>query len=281
MPLTSLSLSSKVTFALQATNTGANIGQSASASPATTFAFNLNSLSVATWTQIYSANLVIFVTAPTGLAAVLASGGSLTASTTYYYKITGTGGTQETGGSSEVNATPSGGNLSIKLTWSKLQGATGYKIYRGTVSGSENLLVQTITSGSTLTWTDTGVAGSAGSVPGSPNNYVEFALDNFTNLVGETVTPGHALGLIVAPSGINAQCKVAPGSTNPLTWFFGTSSDSVTIPVTASSGNGGGFVLTGPYDYAGQVIDSTHKTIRITNQGSGNLSCSVGVIVGP
>jgi len=103
---------------------------------------------------------------PIGLAAVLASGGSLSVATTYYYVVTATNGSGETVGR-EVSATPSSGSQSVALSWAQQSGATGYKVYRGTSASGENLLVQTVASGSTLTWTDTGAAGSAAVPPAS------------------------------------------------------------------------------------------------------------------
>lgn len=48
----------------------------------------------------------------------------------------------------------------IKLTWSKVAGATGYLIYRKEGSGSY-AKVKTVSSGSTVTWTDTGACSNA------------------------------------------------------------------------------------------------------------------------
>lgn len=112
------------------------------------------------------------------------------------------------------------------------------------------------------------------------SGFQEFDLSSYTNLVGETVTPGHVLGLFVMPSGINAQCLLAPGSTNGLTWFFTGTTPGISIPVTAASGNGGIAIICAPFDNAGAVIDATHKTLRITNSGTGALTVTVLVITG-
>lgn len=240
--------------------------------------FSLAGLVVGTWNQLYAAQFVVFVTAPASPAAQLAAGGTLTVGTTYYYKITGTGPygpgtTTESGPSSEVSATPTTGNQSITLTWTQLQGATGYKIYRGTSAGSENKLVGTITSGSTVTFTDTGFTGSSASPPAMPNSYVEFDISSFTNLVGETVTTGHVLSLMITPTGTGATCVLSPGASNGLTWFFGGTSPTLTIPI------GGVEVHSDSPTGPGTVVDSTHKTLRITNGGSANLTASVVIVL--
>lgn len=93
----------------------------------------------------------VSITAPLAAAAnpaaALNSGGSLTVSTTYYYKIValkeglygsltgpysaGTWGIP----CAEVSATPTSGNQTIDLTWDAVAGATGYEVYRTEASG--------------------------------------------------------------------------------------------------------------------------------------------------
>lgn len=105
---------------------------------------------------------------PWGFAAsVVGSGGTIPSGTTYYYKITGLNATGETTGSLEVSGTTTVNNSSIVLTWTALPGATGYKIYRSTTTGSygASSLLTTIGSGLTVTYTDTGTATSSGTLP--------------------------------------------------------------------------------------------------------------------
>ena len=128
-------------------------------------------INVARYFMILADALDQHLGAPTGLAASLAAGGSLSSGTTYYYKVTaidGVGG--ETTVSNEVNATPSGGNLSVALTWTAVTNAYRYNVYRGTSSGSEILLAGTGLPTTTNSFTDTGFAPS-GSVNllASPN----------------------------------------------------------------------------------------------------------------
>jgi hypothetical protein len=79
--------------------------------------------------------------APHAVSATPSTGGSLISGQQYFYKITaldGVGG--ETTASNELNATPSGGNLSVTLVWNVVPNAFGYNVYRGTTSGSEVLV---------------------------------------------------------------------------------------------------------------------------------------------
>lgn len=70
--------------------------------------------------------------APTGLAAVLAAGGALTAGTTYRYVVTAVDAAGETVASAEVSAAPAAGNLKVSLDWNDVATATSYRVYRRT-----------------------------------------------------------------------------------------------------------------------------------------------------
>lgn len=94
------------------------------------------------------------------VATPATTGGTLTAGT-YYYKVTALNANGETTGSPEVSATTTGSTGSVVLTWTAVTGATSYKIYKGTTAGGEaNYFTST-----TATYTDTGSAGTAGTVP--------------------------------------------------------------------------------------------------------------------
>ncbi|OYV94712.1 MAG: hypothetical protein B7Z73_02695, partial [Planctomycetia bacterium 21-64-5] len=74
-----------------------------------------------------------------------ATGGGLGAAvgnTTYYYVVTATTADGETLPGTERSVTVSGDTNAITVSWSKVPGATGYKVYRGTTAGdTENILV--------------------------------------------------------------------------------------------------------------------------------------------
>ena len=104
----------------------------------------------------------------------------------YYYKVTAYNAAGETVASQEVTGQTSLltgnvtgqpfvqtiGTAAIAVQWSTVAGATGYKIYRGTVSGSENTLVATIASQAASYFLDTGPANTAASPPGSNSSTV-------------------------------------------------------------------------------------------------------------
>jgi hypothetical protein len=105
----------------------------------------------------------------------LGSGGTL-ASGSYYYVVTALSAAGETLASNEVSANLSGSTSSVLLTWYQVDGATGYKIYRGTTSGGENRLLTTIGNGATTTYTDTGATGSSATPPGYNTASVQYPI---------------------------------------------------------------------------------------------------------
>lgn len=95
------------------------------------------------------------------LGAAGAAGGTFAAGT-YYWTATAINANGETIPGAEVSATvPLNGTQ--ELTWAAVDGATGYKIWRGTAAGTQNILVATL--GEVTSYTDTGTAGTAGTPP--------------------------------------------------------------------------------------------------------------------
>lgn len=100
---------------------------------------------------------------PSTLAASANVGGGTFAAATYFWKITGLNGRGETTASNEATVAVAL-NGTATLTWAALPaGTTGVKVYRGTVTNTENVLVATL--GAVVTYIDTGIAGTAGSPP--------------------------------------------------------------------------------------------------------------------
>lgn len=105
----------------------------------------------------------ISLAAPSTLAASPNVGGGTFAAATYFWKITGTNGNGETTASNEAT-TAVALNGTASLTWAALPaGTTGVRVYRGTVTNSENLLVAVL--GAVVAYTDTGTSLGAGTPP--------------------------------------------------------------------------------------------------------------------
>ena len=101
--------------------------------------------------------------APTTLAAAAIGAGGTFAAGTYFWKVTATNSAGESIGSNEASAVLIL-NGSANLTWTLPTGATGIKVYRGTASNTQNILVATL--GAVSATTDANVGG-AGAVPGT------------------------------------------------------------------------------------------------------------------
>jgi len=76
---------------------------------------------------------------PSGVTASVVAGGNLS-NGWYYFRIVATDGVGTTIGSAEVSRQITGSpNRRIALSWSPVQGATGYRIYKGSTSGGQDL----------------------------------------------------------------------------------------------------------------------------------------------
>lgn len=94
------------------------------------------------------------------------SGGSLPAGN-YYYVITALFGSDESDKSTEVGYAASGTTSSISINWPAVRYATGYKIYRGSSSGTYTAYFSQVGT----SYTETGGSGTAGSPAGAGNAY--------------------------------------------------------------------------------------------------------------
>lgn len=131
------------------------------------------------------------------------TGGTLSASTRYYYRITATnanGQTMPTFTKSLV--TGSGSNIhKITLTWDAVPGATGYKVYCRT---SPEQLCATL--GAVTTWDDTGSATPSGSLPLEdttqtlPNNTTTYKIFRNVNMSTITGSATREYGLFIKNS---------------------------------------------------------------------------------
>src|SRR5690348_11651968 len=120
-----------------------------------------------TGNQNFTATLVsaaVNLAVPAQSAASTSTTGGALAAATYYYVVTALGYQGETTKSNEQSVTTTGTTSSNTIRWAAVAGATGYRVYRGTASGSENVYY-TVSSGTTLSLVDTGAAATSGSPP--------------------------------------------------------------------------------------------------------------------
>ncbi|RYD81016.1 MAG: hypothetical protein EOP84_11555, partial [Verrucomicrobiaceae bacterium] len=157
----------------------------------------------------------------------------LTDGTRYYYVVSATNATGESGDSNEASATPialpanltaTPGNSEVSLTWSSAIGATGYKIKYGTSPGVySNVLTTT---------------GTAHTLMGLSNGATYYFVVSGTNTVGEsgnsTSVSAQPVGPPSAPTGVTG---VAGTSRAILSWTAVPGATSYQISYGVSSGN--------------------------------------------
>lgn len=93
---------------------------------------------------------------------------------------------------------------------------------------------------------------------------------SLTNLVAETFSFGHVFAIMVLPTG--SSCSVGPGASNPLQWFFGGTSQTVNVT------SGGMFFYAEPPAGNGIAVNSTAKTITLTNTGGASLTVQIAIL---
>lgn len=106
-------------------------------------------------------------------------GTGLAASTAYFYEVTALNGISESLASNEKTVTTGlGSTNSNTVNWAAVTGAIGYRIYRGTTTGGENVFY---TVGAVTTFVDTGAANAAGSPPATVALDVPGSLDGIAS----------------------------------------------------------------------------------------------------
>jgi hypothetical protein len=123
---------------------------------------------------------------PFNVAATVEAGGSLTAETTYFYRITAYNANGETTGSIEVFGTTTAANKQIRLSWSEIAGAAGYLIYRSEVSRSYSSARRAVIENpATVEWLDNGQSASPSGPYSFPGINTDFDLPSENTTAGE------------------------------------------------------------------------------------------------
>lgn len=130
---------------------------------------------------------------PSGVTAVGSASGGTLAAATYYYKVVSVDARGLTVGSTEVSATTTGTTSSVTIGWTAAPGAVSYRVYKGVASNTQTAYFST----SSLNYVDTGVAGTAGTVPSS------------STAIPTTVAPGSVAATAAAGGGLAVQ-----------TWYY-------------------------------------------------------------
>lgn len=175
--------------------------------------------------------------APTLVAAT--TGGTL-ATGTYYYKVTALDSAGESIASAEASVAVTGPTGKVTVSWPAVSGATGYRIYRGTAAGAEN--VYYAPSGTATSYVDTNGASTAG----TPNATMPRQVAELCWMVVNDVTT-----ILGVDEGFVVYRGVLP-------WALG---DGYTMGMPT----GPGFWQTGPYGSADYNFDMSLDTSGSTS----------------
>jgi hypothetical protein len=146
--------------------------------------------------------------------------------------------------------------ISGEITWTQTKTNTGFLVTRQGPDKIELGLAPAIATYNEVYAVQGTLAGSA---------TVTLNLNSFSNLLGQAVTATKGIGLMVKATA--ADLKIEPGATNPLAWFWGGTTPSVTIKA-------GGFFLIG--DGGTATISASTCNLKITNL-SGSITATYSV----
>jgi hypothetical protein len=224
---------------------------------------------------------IAYVSAPTSLSFASTSG--TLAAGTYYYRVTATTAAGETTPCAEQSfvLAATGG---VIISWPQVAGATGYNVY-GRATGAE-LLMATITNGTTLTWTDDGSVTPSGAMPTT----------NTARLVVLEASSGTDL-TASATGAATALTATLPGTAGRTTFITGfeitgagaTAASNILVTVTGTISGTLNYYLTVPagattsitplvVEFARPIPASAANTAIVVNVpsfGSGNTAAAV------
>lgn len=154
------------------------------------------------------------VSAVTGTPTATPSttGGTL-AIGTYYYKIVAVDGKgNTTTGSAEVSATTTTATSSVALSWTAVQNASSYRIYRGTSAGGESVYYTSTTN----SYTDTNATSTAGTVPTVNTTYLNGFLTTGRRTMEADSSVTTQTSAVIQATTTNANLVLNPNGTGAI-----------------------------------------------------------------
>ena len=152
------------------------------------------------------------VSSPESPSLTLLSGASTLPTGTYRYSVTATNANGETiasvppGNNPDGNQITVGANQQVRLNWSSVYGATGYKVYRTAVDGAEGTQKYLVSTAGPTTYTDTGSQTLSSTPPPGVNGAI--LNDTYATASGTSLAAPHVAG--VAGLLASVQPQIAP-----------------------------------------------------------------------
>lgn len=107
-------------------------------------------------------NITRVLPPPLQAASATATTGGTLAAATYFYVVTALNAQGQTIKSNEISQITTGTTSTVTVNWGAVAGATGYRVYRGTAAGAENVFYAV---GVVVSYLDTGSASTGGTPP--------------------------------------------------------------------------------------------------------------------
>jgi hypothetical protein len=204
------------------------------------------------------------------------TGGTLAAHA-YFYVISAVNATGESAQSTEATVTTTGSTGSVGLTWPAVANATAYKVYRGTVTATENVyyLVPAPAAGITPSFTDIGATNTAGTplsanttianlVPTDYFHLVTLALASPATLnfgLGSTVSLPYAGQSYATPPNVGdeIQCLFTNASGSSQTVTLGTGAAVTATTLVIANNKTGNITLT----FNGAIWCETARSVTV------------------
>lgn len=216
---------------------------------------------------------------PRTLLATLGSGAvgaNLLGSTTYSYKVTAVNAAGETTegkipATLEAQVTQPATPLPVILQWETVKGATGYKIYKSTVSGQEKFLAS-VSGEATSVYTDDGNTAVNGAISVPTSNTARTSVSKIVAGTNITISPPDGTGDVTINSAGGGAAGYATVVAAAPTGVAATDTANIQAAINSLPAAGGTVVLReGTYAVNAQIILPSAKPVWIVGQGRGTV----------
>ena len=216
---------------------------------------------------------------PTDVAATGSTTGGFLAATEYFYVVVATNASGHTTPSSEVNVTTTGTTGSVLVTWDASPGATGYQVWRGTVTATENVYY-TVAGGNNTSFIDQGLVGTSGTLPvtntATQPSQVPVVLPTFAANAGATLS---AEAIISVTDALNPGLTAITPYQVTIDYIFDDSTGTITRTSTSRIPENGTVYVAYTYTPANYFDVTLYTDLAVIQQIYGNAFDPTGTMV--